>query len=429
MLTHDRRDAAAETVLAETLQFDRSDTARQASPQLPDKIFRDEAGVIRDVKPGAYTFTVGPGDAEGIQMRAVDLVLRAGARRDRRARPAGRLLADGGRLHRPGAGLASRRRPAAKTPIRSRRRRAGAGAGSRRPMNYRHAYHAGNFADVVKHAVLTRLVEYLKQKDKAFRVIDTHAGIGLYDLSSDEAQKTGEWQGGIGRLLDAELAAEAAALLAPYLDAVRAAQCRAAAFATIPGSPLIARHLLRKQDRLSAIELHPEDVAAPEDAVRRRFPGPRDRTRRLAGAWRASAAQGKARPGAGRSALRGGGRVRPAGRRPEKAHKRWPGGIYALWYPIKDRTAVAAFRTALAAAGIPKILDIELRRSGRRRREPRLDGSGMVVVNPPFTLESGNAHRAAGTAQVAGARSTGAGWSLEWLAGEAARRLTASRGC
>jgi 23S rRNA (adenine2030-N6)-methyltransferase len=82
-------------------------------------------------------------------------------------------------------------------------------------MNYRHAYHAGNFADVVKHAVLTRLVEYLKLKDKAFRVIDTHAGVGLYDLSAEEAQKTGEWQSGIARLLDARLAPEAMTLLAP----------------------------------------------------------------------------------------------------------------------------------------------------------------------------------------------------------------------
>ncbi|WP_292380355.1 23S rRNA (adenine(2030)-N(6))-methyltransferase RlmJ, partial [Mesorhizobium sp.] len=72
-------------------------------------------------------------------------------------------------------------------------------------MNYRHAYHAGNFADVVKHAVLSRLVEYLKQKDKAFRVIDTHAGIGRYDLASVEAGKTGEWQGGIGRVSEAAL--------------------------------------------------------------------------------------------------------------------------------------------------------------------------------------------------------------------------------
>ena len=88
-------------------------------------------------------------------------------------------------------------------------------------MNYRHAYHAGNFADVVKHVALTRLVEYLKRKDKAFRVIDTHAGIGLYDLSSTEAQKTGEWRDGIGRLLEARLSPAAGALMAPYIDAVK----------------------------------------------------------------------------------------------------------------------------------------------------------------------------------------------------------------
>ena len=91
-------------------------------------------------------------------------------------------------------------------------------------MNYRHAYHAGNFADVVKHAVLVRIVEYLKRKDKPFRVIDTHAGTGLYDLSSEEAQRTGEWRGGIGRLLDAALPEGAAALLEPYLEIVR--ECR-----------------------------------------------------------------------------------------------------------------------------------------------------------------------------------------------------------
>ncbi|MER9051152.1 23S rRNA (adenine(2030)-N(6))-methyltransferase RlmJ, partial [Mesorhizobium sp. M0923] len=82
-------------------------------------------------------------------------------------------------------------------------------------MNYRHAYHAGNFADVVKHAVLSRLIEYLKQKDKAFRVIDTHAGIGRYDLSSTEAQKTGEWQGGIGPGADSPHPAPAGGLRGP----------------------------------------------------------------------------------------------------------------------------------------------------------------------------------------------------------------------
>jgi 23S rRNA (adenine2030-N6)-methyltransferase len=113
-------------------------------------------------------------------------------------------------------------------------------------MNYRHAYHAGGFADVVKHAVLARIVEYLKEKQKAFRVIDTHAGAGLYDLASEEAQKTREWQSGIGCVLDAKLQPEAAVLLAPYLDAVRACNPHGA-LASYPGSPLIVRHLLRKR--------------------------------------------------------------------------------------------------------------------------------------------------------------------------------------
>lgn len=88
-------------------------------------------------------------------------------------------------------------------------------------MNYRHIYHAGNFADVLKHAVLARLVRYLQNKDKAFRVLDTHAGIGLYDLTSEEAQKTGEWQTGIGKLVEADLPAPIAELLEPYLTAVK----------------------------------------------------------------------------------------------------------------------------------------------------------------------------------------------------------------
>ena len=125
-------------------------------------------------------------------------------------------------------------------------------------MNYRHIYHAGNFADVLKHAVLARLIDYLKQKDKPFRVIDTHAGIGLYDLSSEEAQKTGEWIGGIGRLLKQDLPPKVAALLAPYLDAVKSLN-RESNVLIYPGSPKLARMLMRKEDRLSAMELHPAD--------------------------------------------------------------------------------------------------------------------------------------------------------------------------
>ncbi len=131
-------------------------------------------------------------------------------------------------------------------------------------MNYRHIYHAGNFADVLKHAVLARLIVYLQQKDKAFRVIDTHAGIGLYDLSSIEAQKTGEWLDGIGKLISAELPDDVAPLLAPYLDAVRALNPEGGV-KLYPGSPKLTRILLREQDRLSAMELHPADCETLRD--------------------------------------------------------------------------------------------------------------------------------------------------------------------
>jgi 23S rRNA (adenine2030-N6)-methyltransferase len=279
-------------------------------------------------------------------------------------------------------------------------------------MNYRHAYHAGNFADVVKHVVLARLVEYLKLKDKAFRVVDTHAGIGLYDLSSLEAQKTGEWQGGIGKLMRADLPPPVAALLEPYLDAVRAV----GELTRYPGSPLVVRHLLRRQDRLSAIELHPEDA----ETLKALFEGDfQVRVTQLDG-WLALGAYLPPKEKRGLVLV-----DPPFEEQGEfdrlvdglrKAHRRWPGGIYALWYPIKDRGAVAAFRRALADSGVPKILDIvfQIRPPSA---EPQLDGCGMVVVNPPFTLERELAtifpalHKLLAVEQPSR-------WSFDWLAGE-----------
>jgi 23S rRNA (adenine2030-N6)-methyltransferase len=283
-------------------------------------------------------------------------------------------------------------------------------------LNYRHAYHAGNFADVVKHVVLTRLLEYLKQKDKAFRVIDTHAGIGRYDLSSVEAQKTGEWQGGIGRLVDASLGAPATALLAPYLEAVRSLNPDGG-MKRYPGSPLIARHLMRKQDRLSAIELHADDAAKLKTLFAGDF---QTRVIELDG-WLALGAH--LPPKEKRGLVLIDPPFEEAGEFDRlvdglvKAHRRWPGGIYALWYPIKHRKAVIAFRKALKQSGIPRLLDIEFE-IRPASREPSLDGSGMVVVNPPFTLEGElrtvlpALHR-----QLVVGRP--ADWTLEWLAGEA----------
>ncbi len=128
-------------------------------------------------------------------------------------------------------------------------------------MNYRHAFHAGSFADVVKHAVLACVVAHLRAKQSAFRLIDTHAGSGLTRLTGPEASRTGEWRQGIGRLLAANLEPDIRALLAPYLDAIAGynADGRLRAY---PGSPLLALAWLRPQDRLIACELVPAAAAA-----------------------------------------------------------------------------------------------------------------------------------------------------------------------
>jgi len=281
-------------------------------------------------------------------------------------------------------------------------------------MNYRHAYHAGNFADVMKHAALARIVEYLKQKDKAFRVIDTHAGLGVYDLSSAEAQKTGEWRGGIGGLLEATLPAGAQALLAPYLDAVRAAN-PGGGMRRYPGSPAIVRHLLRPQDRLTAIELHPADAAALKARFARAFRAGGIEM----GGWSALAAH---RPPAGSGGLvlvappfEEAGEFDRLAEGLKKAWRRWPGGIYALWYPIKDRKAVEAFRRELAGADIPKILDLSLEIRAPSA-EPRFDGSGLAVVNPPYPLEAEMRTLLPVLADILG--EGGAKANVAWLAGE-----------
>ncbi|MBL0933898.1 MAG: 23S rRNA (adenine(2030)-N(6))-methyltransferase RlmJ [Rhizobiaceae bacterium] len=284
-------------------------------------------------------------------------------------------------------------------------------------MNYRHIYHAGNFADVVKHIILARTIDYLKRKPGAFRVIDTHAGIGVYDLSSDEAQKTGEWKDGIGRLLDADLPGDAATLIAPYLDAVRAANA-AGGLTAYPGSPAIARHLLRGQDRLTAIELHPADAETLKD----RFAGDfQTRVIELDG-WLALGAHLPPKEKRGLVIV-----DPPFEREGEfdrlveglmKAHKRWPGGTYLMWYPVKNRKAVATFRDALRASGIAKILDLSLDIRAPSVPE-RLDGTGLVVVNPPYPLEAEMKIVLPVLARLLG-DGKDATWRAEWLAGERA---------
>jgi len=282
-------------------------------------------------------------------------------------------------------------------------------------MNYRHAFHAGNFADVVKHVILTRVLAYLMRKDAPFRVIDTHAGVGLYDLSGGEAERTGEWQDGIGRLLGAAPPAEISELIAPYLDAVRARNADGN-LRFYPGSPLIARHMLRSQDRLMALELHPEDA----EALKENFAGDiQTRVTHLDG-W---AALGTHLPPKEKRGLvlvdppfEEKGEFARMARGLEKARKRWPGGIYAFWYPLKEPEAVEAYVKTLKATGIPKILRLELSLRNPST-PPRLHGTGMIVVNPPFVLEEEMNVLLPALADLLSDEGRGR-WAIEWVAGE-----------
>ena len=282
-------------------------------------------------------------------------------------------------------------------------------------MNYRHAFHAGGFVDVTKHLILARLVEYLKLKPAAFRVIDTHAGIGRYDLTGDEARRSPEWIDGIKRLIDHQLPPDAAALAAPYLDVVRN-ENPGGGLATYPGSPWLVRQLLRPQDRLFALELHPEDAATLSKLVAGDV-----QTRVIAlDGWLALGSQLPPKEKRGLILVdppfeeEGEFERLVAGLK--RAHKRFPNGIYALWYPLKDPDERDAFLAALAATGIPKMLRAEL--TVRAPAEPpRLFGTGMIIVNPPFTLEVELQVLLPALANILAEAGQG-GVRLDWVSGE-----------
>ena len=271
-------------------------------------------------------------------------------------------------------------------------------------MNYRHAYHAGNFADVFKHALLARILLYLTRKPAPLRYIDTHAGIGLYDLSGVEAQKTGEWRGGIGRM-GAIPEGPARELLQPWIALASAAR--------YPGSPVLAQSLLRAGDSLRLCELHARDADDLDVHMGR------DSRVKILVQDGYTALKGLVPPPSRRGLVlmdppfEANDEFDRMAKAVIEAHARWREGVFALWYPVKD-AAGQHFGAKLAQAGIRKILRLRLNVGGETAA---LTACAMIVINPPFVLEAETAVLL--PALVAAMRQgPGAGYAVDWLAGE-----------
>lgn len=275
-------------------------------------------------------------------------------------------------------------------------------------MNYRHAFHAGNFADVHKHVVLLTLLEHLHKKPAPFFVLDTHAGRGAYDLQSAEAQRGGEWQNGVGKIRSAR--ATVSPLLQRYLHTVGLTGN------TYPGSPLIAATMLRENDRAVFVEKHPEEAAALTRALGRR--------KRVSVLTEDGYASLKAHlpPKENRGLVlidppyESDTEFADVATALQAAHKRWPTGMYAVWYPIKPGNAEQRLYRAMIESGIKKVLIATL--NIRPGDSPLgLNGSGMLMVNPPWQFDEAmrevlpEIHRLLAEGGAGGVR-------IEWLAGE-----------
>lgn len=281
-------------------------------------------------------------------------------------------------------------------------------------MNYRHAYHAGNFADVLKHAALALILDHMRHKAAPFRVIDTHAGVGLYDLRSDEAQRTGEWRQGIGRILAEPLPPDAAEIMAPFLAAVAQVNGEpdGTQLSAYPGSPYLARTLLREHDQLVVNELHPAD----RELLAQTFAGDRLTKVLSLDGWLLlkSLLPPKERRGvilidppfevAGEferllQALRDGVR-------------RFATGVYLLWYPIKATGPVGDFLEAAARLDFQRLLSVQL--FVRAADETALSGCGLLILNPPYLVPE-RLERLSNFLATRLAQGVGAHASVRWL--------------
>lgn len=254
-------------------------------------------------------------------------------------------------------------------------------------LSYRHSFHAGNHADVVKHIVQSLILDALKQKDKPFVYHDTHSGVGRYDLTHEWSEKTSEYKLGIGKLWEkAATEAQLPAELSSYLDAVRCLN-QDNTLRYYPGSPRVARAQIRQQDRMVLTELHPSDYPLLEQEFHR------DRQVRL---YKEDGFQ-RLKASLPPKERRGLVLIDPPYELAKEyrdvvtaiasSHKRWATGIYAIWYPVVNRCDIDDMLDGLASLGIRKILQIELGVTPDTN-ERGMTASGMIVVNPPWKLES-----------------------------------------
>lgn len=273
-------------------------------------------------------------------------------------------------------------------------------------MNYRHAFHAGNAGDCLKHAILVWLMRALSRKPAEMFVLDTHAGAGCYDLAGDPASRTGEWRAGIGRLRD-----DPPPPLADYVSVVQG-------LGLYPGSPAIVRALLRPGDRLACCELHPDEAAV----LRARFAADAQVAVHHRDGY--AAIRALLPPKAARRGLV---LIDPPYEQPGEfarvadalrtAQARFPGGVLAAWYPIKHRAPVRAFHAALQSGGLRDVAAAEL-----WLREPldpaRLNGSGMVLVAPPYRFDTELPPLLEALCERLGTREAGEGTALLRLVAE-----------
>lgn len=248
-------------------------------------------------------------------------------------------------------------------------------------LSYRHGFHAGNFADVLKHLVLVHTLEYMKQKEKPLRLIDTHAGAGVYKLSGAQAQKNREFDNGIGRLWSLP---QTPAAVQRYVQQVREIN-EQGQLQIYPGSPLLMQHLMRPQDRLFVHELHPTDFQFLRDTLRT------DKRIKVINEDGFAGLQGLLPPPDRRALVL----LDPSYevksdyqqlvKQVIQAHKRFATGTFAIWYPVVLRQRIDEMEIALKKSGITNIQLVEL---GLQPDNPEhgMTSSGMILINPPWTL-------------------------------------------